>query len=97
MSMSFNLAGKSNAITFVVAYSPTDTASNAREQKDAFEVDLDSAVSRVPSSDYLFVLIYVNARIGVRIGEEDCKVIGACGRDTQVVGSNGTSLFVVRG
>ena len=36
MSMTFNLAGKSNAITFDVAYGPTGTVSNTREQKDAF-------------------------------------------------------------
>ena len=54
MSMTFNLAGKSNAITFVVAYGPTDTVSNTLEQKDAFWADLDSTVSRVPSSDYCF-------------------------------------------
>ncbi|CAN0156253.1 unnamed protein product, partial [Ascophyllum nodosum] len=64
MSMTFNLAGKSNAITFLVAYGPTDTVPNMREQKDAFWVDLGSAVSCVPSSDYLFVLIDANARIG---------------------------------
>ena len=51
MSMTFNLAGKSNAITFVVVYGPTCTVSNGtREQKDAFWADLDGAVSRVPSS-----------------------------------------------
>ena len=56
MPMTFNfLASKPNAITFVVAYGPTDTVSNKQEQKDAFGADLGSAVSRVPSSDYLFV------------------------------------------
>ena len=45
MSMTFNLAGKSNAITFVVVYGPTYTVSNTREQKDAFWADLDSTVS----------------------------------------------------
>ena len=93
MSMTFNLTGKSNAVTFVVAYGPTDTVANTREQKDVFWVDLESAVSRVPSSDYLFVLIDANARTGVRMGEEDCKVIGAYGRDTRVSDSNGTSLL----
>ena len=93
MSMTFNLTGKSNAITFVVAYGPTDTVSNTRQQKDVFWADLESAVSRVPSSDCLFVLIYANARTGVRMGEEDCKVIGAYGRDTRVSDSNGTSLL----
>ena len=93
MSMTFNLTGKSNAVTFVVAYGPTDTVSNTREQKDVFWADLESAVSGVPSSDYLFVLTDANARTGVRMGDEDCKVIGAYGRDTQVSDSNGTSLL----
>ena len=91
MSMTFNLTGKSNAITFVVVYDPTDTVSSTRQQKDVFWADLESAVSRVPSSDCLFVLIYANARTGVHMGEEDCKVIGAYGRDTRVSDSNGTS------
>ena len=93
MSMTFNLTGKSNAITFVVGYGPTDTVSNTRQQKDVFWADLKSAVSRVPSSDYLFILIDANARTGVRMGEENCKVIGAYGRDTRVSDSNGTSLL----
>ena len=93
MPMTFNLTGKSNAVTFIVAYGPTDTVSNTREQKDVFWADLESAVSRVPSSDYLFVLIDANARAGVRMEEEDCRVIGAYGRDTRVSDSNGTSLL----
>ena len=93
MSMTFNLTGKSNAVTFIVAYGPTYTVSNTREHKTVFWADLESAVSRVPSSDYLFVLIDANARTGVRMGEEDCKVIGAYGRDTRVSGGNGTSLL----
>ena len=87
MSMTFNLTGKSNAVTFVVAYGPTDTVSNTREQKDVFWTDLESVVSRV------FVLIDANARTGVRMGEEDCKVIGAYRRDTRVSDSNRTSLL----
>ena len=55
MSMTFNLAGKSNAVTFVVAYGPTDTVSNTREQKGVFWTDFKSAASRVPSSDYIFL------------------------------------------
>ena len=93
MSRTFNLTGKSNAVTFVVAYGPTDTVSNTREQEDVFWADLESAVSRVPSSDYLFILLDANARTGVRMGEEDCKVIGSYGRDTRVRDSNGTSLL----
>ena len=87
VSMTFNLTGKSNAVTFVVAYGPTDTVSNTREHKDVFWADLESAVSRV------FVLIDANARTGVRMGEEDCKVIGAYGRDTRVCDRNRTSLL----
>ena len=45
MSITFNLSGKSNAVIFVVAYGPTDTVSNTREQKDVFWADLESAVS----------------------------------------------------
>ena len=93
MLMTFNLTGKANAVTFVVAYGPTDTVSNTREQKDAFWADLKSAVRRVPSSDCLFVLTYANARTGVRMGEKDCKVIGAYSRDTRVSDSDGTSLL----
>ena len=93
MLMTFNLTGKSNIVTFVVAYDPTDTVSNTREQKDVFWADLESAVSRVPSSDYLFVLIDANARTGVRMGEQDCKVIGSYGKDALVSDSNGTSLL----
>ena len=93
ISMTFNFTVKSNAITFVVAYGPTDIVSNTREQKDVFWADLDSAVSRVPSSDYLFVLIDATARTGVRVGEEGCKAVGAYGRDTRVDDSNGTSLL----
>ena len=45
--MTFNLAGKSNAITFVVACAPTDTVFNTREQNDVFWADLESAVITV--------------------------------------------------
>ena len=34
MSMAFILTGKSNAINFVVAYGPTETVSNTREQRN---------------------------------------------------------------
>ena len=91
--MTFNLTGKSNAVTFVAAYGPTDTVSKTREHKGAFWADLESAVSRVPSSDYRFVSIDANARTGVHMGEGDCKVIGAYGRDTRVRDSNRTSLL----
>ena len=43
MSMTINSTGKSNAVTFVVAYGLTYTVSNTREQKDVFWADLESA------------------------------------------------------
>ena len=58
-----------------------------------FWADLDSAVSRVPSSDFPLVIIGANARTRIRIGEGDCKIIGAYGRGTRVSDSNGTSLL----
>ena len=97
MSMTFNLAGKSNDISFDVAYDLKNAVSHARKQKDVFWVDFNSALSRVSSSDYPFVLIDANARTGVRMGEEDCKVIGAYRRDTRVVESNGTLLWRFKG
>ena len=65
MSMTFNLAGKSNDISFVVAYDLKYTVSHTRKQKDVVWVDLNSALSRVSSSDYLFISIDANARTGV--------------------------------
>ena len=47
-----------------------------------------------PAATICLFLIDTNARTGVRIGEkEECKVIGAYGRDTRVSDSNGTSLL----
>ena len=79
MSVAFNLAGKSNTITFVVVYGPTGTVSNTREQKDVFWADLGSAVSRVLSSGYQFVCIDANARTGARTGEEDYALLRFAG------------------
>ena len=42
----------------------------------------------------MFVSIYVSARASIPMGEEeDCKVVGAYGRDTRVSDSNRTSLL----
>ena len=67
--------------------------SNTRQQKDALWASLDSALSRVSSSDYLFLLRDANARTGIRIGEKGCKIIGAYGRNARVSDSNGTALL----
>ena len=68
------------------------TVSNSRQQKDAFWVNLDSAVSQVSSSDYLFILRDANARSGVRIGQKGCERIGSHGRNARASeNNNGTS------
>ena len=46
-----------------------------------------------PAATIFFVSIDTNARTRVRVGEEDCKVIGAYGGVTWVGDSNGTSLL----
>ena len=99
MSMTFNSAVKSNAITSVVAYGSTDTVSNTQEQKDKVRADFESAIGQVPSSNYLFVLIDAYASTGVRMGEgegeeEDHEVVGVYRRDTRVSDSNGTLPFL---
>ena len=58
MPMTFNLVDTSNAITFFVAYGPTDTMSNTREQKDAVWQDFNSPASRASSSENLFFYRY---------------------------------------
>ena len=61
MSMAFNLTSKSNAITFGVRlHMARQILSQIRgDQKDVFWGDLDGALSRVLSSDHLFILIYM--------------------------------------
>ena len=50
-----------------------------------------------PATTICLFLIDANARTGVRMGEEeDCKVIGAYGRDIRVSDSNGTSFCGLR-
>ena len=50
-------------------------------------------LAECPTATICFVFIDANARTGIRMGEEDCKVIGAYGGDTRVSDSNGTSLL----
>ena len=65
-----------------------------RQQKDAaLWASFDSALRRVSSSDYIFLLRDANARTGIRIGEKGCEIIGAYGRNARASDSNGTSLL----
>ena len=73
---------KSNFVTFVVAYAPTEEAPEG--QKARYMAALNCTVVSVPVREYVFVLTDVNARTGKRgegEGEEDRKVLGAYGRD----------------
>ena len=56
--------GRAKAVTFVVAYAPTETQ-NANN-KHAFWMSLDRVVEEVPKHEQLFVLIDANARTGRR-------------------------------
>ena len=73
---------KSNFVTFVVAYAPTEEAPEG--QKAKYMAALNCTVASVPARKYVFVLTDTNARTGKRGeggGEADSKVLGAYGRD----------------
>ena len=73
---------KSNFVTFVVAYAPTEEAPEG--QKAKYMAALNCTVASVPGREYVFVLTDANARTGKRGeggGEADSKVLGAYGRD----------------
>ena len=71
---------KSNFVTFVVAYAPTEEAPEG--QKATYTAALNCTVASVLAREY--VLTDANARTGKRDeggGEADSKVLGAYGRD----------------
>ena len=73
---------KSNFVTFVVAYAPTEEAPEGQKAKTWQPSGLH--VASVPAREYVFVLTDANARTGKRGeggGETDSKVLGAYGRD----------------
>ena len=84
LKVTLELRSRAKAVTFFVAYAPTEThnASN----KHAFWTNLDRAVKEVPRHEQLFVLMDANARTERRakggVGSKDNKVLGAYGRDT---------------
>ena len=87
------LRGRAKAVTFVVAYAPTEPQ-NANN-KHAFWTSLDRVVEEVPKHEQLFVLMDANARTGRRekgqARSKDSKIIGAYGRDT--LNDNGELLL----
>ena len=73
---------KSNLVTFVVAYVPTEEAPEG--QKAKYLAALNCSVASVPARECVFTLADANARTGKRGeggGETDSKVLGAYGQD----------------
>ena len=84
LKVTLELHGRAKAVTFFVAYAPTETQ-NANN-KHGFWTSLDEAVEEVLRHEQLFVLMHANARTGRRekgrVGIKDSKTLGAYGRDT---------------
>ena len=83
LKVTLELRGRAKAVTFVVAYAPTETkdASN----KNAFWTSLDKVVEEVPKHEQLLMLMDANARTGRRdngqVGSKDSKILGTYDRD----------------
>ena len=93
LKVTLELRGRAKAVTFVVAYAPTEPQ-NANN-KHGFWTSLDRVVEEVPKHEQLFVLMDANARTGRRekgqVGSKDSKIVGAYGRDT--LNDNGELLL----
>ena len=93
LKVTLELRGRAEAVTFAVAYAPTETQ-NA-DKKHAFGTSLDRVVEEVPKHEQLFVLMDANAHTGRRekgeVGSKDGKIRGAYGRDT--LNDNGELLL----
>ena len=84
LKVTLELRGRAKAVTFVVAYAPTEPQ-NAYD-KHAFWTSLDRVVEEVPKHEQLFVSMDANARTGRRekgqVGSKDSKILGVYGQDT---------------
>ena len=93
LKVTLELRGRAKAVTFFVAYAPTET--HDASKKHAFWTTLDRVVKDVPRHEQLFVLMDDNARTGRRekggVGSKDNKMFGAYGRDT--LNDNGDLLL----
>ena len=91
LKITLELRGRAKAVTFVVAYAPTEPQ-NANN-KHAFWTSLGRVVEEVPKHEQLFVLMDANARTGggKRVGSKDSKILGGYGRDT--LNDNGELLL----
>ena len=93
LKVTLELRGRAKAVTFFVAYAPTETQSASN--KHVFWTSLDKAMEEVPRHEQLFVSMDANARTGRRekgqVGNKDSKILGAYGRDT--LNDNGELLL----
>ena len=93
LKVTLELRGRAKAVTFFVAYSPTETFNASNNH--VFWTTLDRAVKDVPRHEQLFVLMDAHALTGRRekrgVGSKDNKSLGAYGRDT--LNDNGELLL----
>ena len=93
LKVTLELRGRAKAVTFFVAYAPTETQNTSN--KHAFWTALDTAVEEVPEHEQLFMLMDANARTGRRekggVRSKANEVLGACGRDS--LNNNGELLM----
>ena len=93
LKVTLELRGQAKAVTFFVAYAPTEI--HDASKKHVFWTTLDRAVKGVPRHEQLFMLMDANARTGRRekggVGSKDDKIIGAYGRD--ILNDNGELLL----
>ena len=81
----FGLAGKCEAVDFVVAYAPTDCAKDGGFET-YFWQKLEDSVEQIPTKERWFVPMDANARTGHRMdgcGDDGSRVRGAYGRDVR--------------
>ena len=80
------------ATTFIVGYTPTETAATCHKSK--IWKELRSTVAEVPASDHLILMMDANARTGGRGeggGLGDVRILGPYGRD--ILNDNGSLLL----
>ena len=83
LKVTLSLLGQAKAVTFFVAYAPTET--QTASDKHAFWTTLDRPVEELPRHEQLFVLMDANAHAERRekggVGSKNSKFLGAYGRD----------------
>ena len=93
LKVTLEIRGRAKAVTFFVAYAPTETQNASN--KHSFWTTLDKAVKEIPRHEQLFVLMDANTRTGRRekvgVGSKNNKTLGAYGRDT--LNDNGELLL----